>query len=249
MTSYTSLAERIVQVQAQIDTACQAAGRDPQTVTLVAVSKTHSAERVLEAVQAGLEDFGENRVEEASEKIARVNDQVSERPIWHLIGHLQSRKARDLFSEAGEPLFDLVHSVDSVKLAGKLSHLAEAHGTKLDVLLQMNVSGEASKEGFDAVGWDHTTEIRARLWQDFSTIRSMPGLTVSGLMTIAPIVEEMEQARPVFRRLRLLRDGLSESFGAVLPDLSMGMTDDYPVAVEEGSTLVRVGRAIFGERE
>lgn len=243
------LTERIAQIQAGIDEACQRAGRDPQRVTLVAVSKTHPAETVLEAIEAGIHDFGENRVEEAGPKIAAVNGQVKEAPIWHLIGHLQSRKARDLFTEDGQPLFDLVHSVDSVKLAGKLSKLAEDHGATLEILLQINVSGEASKEGFDAVGWDQDKEIRARLWQDFSTIRSMPGLAISGLMTIAPIVDEMEQARPVFRSLRLLRDALSESFGAVLPDLSMGMTDDYPVAVEEGSTLVRVGRAIFGERE
>jgi pyridoxal phosphate enzyme (YggS family) len=248
VTSPASLAERIAQVQAQIAEACQRAGRDPQTVTLVAVSKTHPAESVLEAMQAGMQDFGENRVEEASEKITTVNGQVKEPPVWHLIGHLQSRKARDLFSDDGQPLFDLVHSVDSVKLAGKLSKLAEDHGTQLDILLQMNVSGEASKEGFDAVGWDQNGEIRARLWQDFSTIRSMPGLSISGLMTIAPIVDEVEQARPIFRDLRLLRDALSESFGAVLTDLSMGMTDDYPIAIEEGATLVRVGRAIFGER-
>lgn len=246
--SPTELADRIAHINEQIADACQRADRDPQQVTLVAVSKTHPAETVLAAIEAGQEDFGENRVEEASEKIATVNGQVKEPPVWHLIGHLQSRKARDLFSEDSQPLFDLIHAVDSVKLAGKLSGLAEAHGTRLDVLLQMNVSGEASKEGFDAAGWDHDGESRSRLWQDFSTIRSMPGLSVSGLMTIAPIVDELEQARPVFRSLRLLRDALSESFGAVLTDLSMGMTDDYPIAVEEGATLVRVGRAIFGER-
>jgi PLP dependent protein len=246
--SVAELTERIAQIQAYIDAACQRAGRNPQTVTLVAVSKTHPAETVLAAVEAGLQEFGENRVEEASEKIAAVNSQIRERPVWHLIGHLQSRKSRDLYSADGQPLFDLVHSVDSVKLAGKLSRLAEDHGTTLEVLLQMNVSGEASKEGFDASGWDQEGEVRTRLWQDFSTIRSMPGLNVSGLMTIAPIVEEMEQARPVFQNLRLLRDALSDSFGAVLPDLSMGMTDDYPIAIEEGATLVRVGRAIFGER-
>jgi pyridoxal phosphate enzyme (YggS family) len=248
LTSPSSLAERIAQIQANIDAACQRVGRDPQTVTLVAVSKTHPAERVLEAIAAGLQDFGENRVEEAMQKIAVVNSQVKEPPVWHLIGHLQSRKVRDLFADDGQPLFDLVHSVDSVKLAGKLSRLAEDHGTQLEILLQMNVSGETSKEGFDAVGWEQEGEIRARLWQDFSTIRSMPGLSISGLMTIPPMVDDMEQARPVFRKLRLLRDAMSESFGAVLPDLSMGMTEDYPIAIEEGATLVRVGRAIFGER-
>ncbi len=243
------LTERIAEIQTTIEAACLRAGRDPQSVTLVAVSKTHPAEMVMRAIEAGLEDFGENRVEEAAPKIAAVNGAVKEAPIWHLIGHVQSRKARDLFDDEGRARFDLVHSVNSVKLAGKLSRLAADHGTTLDILIQINISGEASKEGFDATAWDQDKEIRARLWQDFSTIRSMPGLSVSGLMTMAPIVDEMEQARPVFRDLRLLRDALSDSFGAVLPDLSMGMTDDYPVAVEEGSTLVRIGRAIFGERE
>jgi pyridoxal phosphate enzyme (YggS family) len=210
-------------------------------VTLIAVSKTQPIEKILAAVKAGVQHFGENRVEEASEKIPAVN------AIWHLIGHLQSRKTKALILN-GAPLFNLIHAIDSVKLAGKVSQLALEHQLKLDVLLQMNVSGEQSKEGFDAHHWKTDSEVRAHIWQDFSTIRAMPGLNISGLMTIAPIVQEMESARPVFSSLRGLRDALSDSFGTVLPDLSMGMTDDYPVAIEEGATLVRIGRAIFGER-
>jgi pyridoxal phosphate enzyme (YggS family) len=206
---------------------------------------------ILEAMAAGVQHFGENRVEEAVTKIAAIHATLTvnadERPIWHLIGHLQSRKAKDVFDPQGA-LFDLVHSVDSVKLAGKLSKLAEEHHTKLDILLEMNVSGEASKEGFNAAHWSTDSAIKAQLWSDFSAIRAMPGLTINGLMTIAPIVDEMEMARPVFAELRRLRDALAESFGAVLPELSMGMTDDYPIAIEEGATLVRIGRAIFGER-
>jgi PLP dependent protein len=241
------LAQNIARVQAEIAAACQRIGRDPQSITLIGVTKTKPADLVLEALAAGLQHFGENRVEESIEKIPKVNAGAKERPTWHMIGHIQSRKVKDLFLN-GAPLFDLIHSVDSVKLAGKLSRQAEEHGVRLDVLLQMNVSGEASKEGFDAAHWETDSAVRARIWQDYSTIRAMSGLNICGLMTIAPIVDEMEQARPVFAGLRRLRDALSESFGSVLTELSMGMTDDYPVAVEEGATLVRVGRAIFGER-
>ncbi|HEX2621969.1 MAG TPA: YggS family pyridoxal phosphate-dependent enzyme, partial [Phototrophicaceae bacterium] len=219
----THIAENLAHIRAEITVACQRAERDPETVTLVGVSKTRSAALVLEAAAAGITDFGENRVEEAGEKIPQVNTRLpaDQPPIWHLIGHVQSRKVKDLFV-GGQPLFDLIHSVDSVKLASKLSRIAEENHITMDVLLQMNVSGEASKEGFDAAGWGDDPAIRARLWQDFSTIRAMPGLQVSGLMTIAPIVTDLEQVRPVFRQLRTLRDALSESFGAVLIELSMG---------------------------
>lgn len=246
------IAAHIAQIRATIAAACLRVGRDPQGVTLVGVSKTQPVTAVLEAAAAGLLDFGENRLEEASGKIPAVNAALAERPIWHLIGHLQSRKTKDLWAGGPDsttpPLFDLIHSLDNVKLAGKLARIAEERHVQQDVLLQMNVSGEASKEGFAAYGWADDREIRTRLWQDFSTIQGMTGLRICGLMTIAPIAENMEAVRPVFADLRRLRDALSESFGAVLPELSMGMTDDYPVAVEEGATLVRVGRAIFGER-
>ncbi|MBC8170551.1 MAG: YggS family pyridoxal phosphate-dependent enzyme [Anaerolineae bacterium] len=241
------LAENIARVRAEIEAACEHSGRDPQTVRLIAVSKTHPAAMVQEAAAAGITAFGENRVEEASPKILTVNAAVNPAPIWHLIGHVQSRKAKDLVV-GGKALFDLVHSVDSVKLASKLARIAVENQTTLSVLLQMNVSGEASKEGFAAATWSTDPAVRAQLWQAVSTIQALPGLKLAGLMTIAPIVADLEQARPVFRALRMLRDALGESFGVALPELSMGMTDDFPVAIEEGATLLRIGRAIFGER-
>ncbi|MBC8099539.1 MAG: alanine racemase, partial [Armatimonadetes bacterium] len=128
------------------------------------------------------------------------------------------------------------------------SALAVERGCILEVLLQMNVSGEVSKEGFAAAAWENNSAVRAQIWGDFSALRALPGLRIAGLMTIAPIVDAPQAVRPFFASLRRLRDALSESFGVVLPDLSMGMTDDYPIAIEEGATLVRIGRAIFGDR-
>jgi len=162
---------------------------------------------------------------------------------WHMIGHIQSRKARDVV-----PLFSVVHSVDSLKLADKLARLAVEKDGQLDVLLEVNVSGEASKSGLNAANWSTDTTVRALIWREVEAIVALPGLRVRGLMTMAPIVEDMEQTRPVFAALAGLRTALVESLGVPLPDLSMGMTDDYPVAIEEGATLVRVGRAIFGQR-
>lgn len=239
-----TIAENIQRVQAAIETACTRAGRDPAEVTMIAVSKTHPAEAVLEAALAGLQHFGENRVEEAELKIPVVNGQ-SHRPLtWHMVGHIQSRKARDVVS-----LFQQVHSVDTLKLASKLSGLCVEQGKQLKVLLEMNVSGEEAKYGFAATGWDTNNAVREHLWREMEQIVALPGLMVRGLMTMAPIVEQPEQARPVFAALARLRVALMESFKIELPDLSMGMTDDYPIAIEEGATLVRIGRAIFGERE
>lgn len=238
------IAEQIEQVRAQIAAACANAGRSPAEVTLLAVSKTHPAQAVLEAIAAGVQHFGENRVEEAIDKIPVVNDAASVAPVWHMIGHIQSRKARDI-----PGLFQVVHSVDSQKLAEKLSRLMVERGGSLDVLLEINVSGEASKSGLMAVNWSQDAAVRAALWASVKDILALPGLQVRGLMTMAPIVEDMEQARPVFADLAALRLALRESFDVLLPDLSMGMTDDYPVAIEEGATIVRVGRAIFGERQ
>jgi pyridoxal phosphate enzyme (YggS family) len=238
-----TISDNLRRVQDTIADACARAGRAPSAVTLVAVSKTHPVEAVLEAMEAGAQHFGENRVEEAETKIPAVAAQVPQPPTWHMIGHIQSRKAKEVV-----PLFDRVHSVDTVKLAGKLSALAVEAAKSLDVLLEINVSGEASKSGFDASGWAKDSAARDRLWEEIGAVLALPGLRVGGLMTMAPIVEDMEQARPVFANLAALRAALAESFGCALPDLSMGMTDDYPVAIEEGATLVRVGRAIFGER-
>lgn len=240
-----SLAARHAAVQAQIAASCEAAGRSRVSVKLVAVSKTHPAEVVVEALKAGQVDFGENRPEEAVEKIDRVAGMMPGAEVrWHMIGHIQRRKARLVVSR-----FALVHSIDSVKLAAKLSRLAEDAGTPVAGLLEINVSGEASKSGFSAYGWQDDAEVRESLWNNIQSILDMPGLKIGGLMTLAPIFEEAELARPVFANLRQLRDALQNDFPAVaLDELSMGMTDDFHVAIEEGATLVRIGRAIFGPR-
>ncbi|MFN8377343.1 MAG: YggS family pyridoxal phosphate-dependent enzyme [Anaerolineae bacterium] len=239
----TPLTDRIRAVKAEIRRSCEQADRNPDDVTLVAVSKMHPASTVLEAVEAGLHHFGENRVEEAADKIATVTAQTSEPLVWHMIGHIQSRKARDV-----APLFAMVHSVDSVKLASKLAQ-ALPEGRNLAVLLECNVSGEESKGGFEASEWAHDPAVLADIAHSLREISALPGLTVRGLMTMAPIAEDMEDVRPVFRSLRLLRDALEQNCHSALPVLSMGMSDDFPVAIEEGATMVRVGRALFGERQ
>ena len=242
----STLAGRVTRVQAQIAEACRVTGRSPGEVTLVAVTKTHPVETILEAVAAGLTDFGENRPEEAVGKIDAIDArQPPGAPVrWHMIGHVQSRKARLVI-----PHFDLVHSVDSVKLAAKLSRLAQEADRTLDVLLEMNVGGEVSKSGWAAVGWDQSVTVRESLWNDIRSILAMPGLCIHGLMTVAPLVEDPELARPAFVSLRRLRDALRGDFPQADWDhLSMGMSDDYAVAISEGATLVRIGRAIFGPR-
>jgi PLP dependent protein len=239
-----TIAENILQVRETMAAACARVHRDPADVTLLAVSKTHPVSAILEAVAAGAQHFGENRVEEATDKIPDANRQSSAPLIWHMIGHIQSRKARDI-----PPLFQVVHSVDSLKLADKFSRLMAERGGKLDILLEMNVSGEESKSGMVAVNWSSSPTARDLLWKEIAQILALPGLNIRGLMTMAPIVANMEQARPVFASLAALRLALNESFGVQMPDLSMGMTDDYPIAIEEGATMVRVGRAIFGQRQ
>jgi pyridoxal phosphate enzyme (YggS family) len=239
-----TIAENIQQVREIMDAACARAHRNPAEVTLVAVSKTQPISAVLQAVEAGLQHFGENRVEEAVDKIPVVNQQSTVALTWHMIGHIQSRKARDV-----PPLFQMVHSLDNFKLAEKFSRLLVERGGRLDVLLEVNVSGEESKGGLNAAGWSTNQAVRDTLWHEVKQILALPGLNVRGLMTMAPIVADMEQARPVFADLAALRAALDESFARSLPDLSMGMTDDYPIAIEEGATMVRVGRAIFGERQ
>lgn len=240
-----ALAGRLTGVRAEIARACERAGRAPDTVTLVAVSKTHPPEVILEAIEAGLRDFGENRPEEAAPKIDAVASLTAAPLRWHMIGHVQSRKAR-LVTQG----YALLHSLDSVRLARRLDTYLSVQGRALDVLLQVNMSGEATKEGWDAYQWDERSALRAALWRDVEAVLALPGLRVRGLMTMAPLVEHPEAARPIFTALRTLRDALRESFPrAGWDELSMGMTDDYPVAIEEGATLVRIGRAIFGARQ
>jgi PLP dependent protein len=238
------IATNIAALQARIAAAAHGAGRHAADVTLVAVSKTQPAEAVLAALAAGLADMGENRVQEAAGKIAALHHERSQLR-WHLIGHLQRNKARQAVQ-----LFDMVHSLDSLRLAETLSRQAlELRPAPLPVLLQVNVSGEASKEGFDLPGGSANQAALPAFYDEVAQIRALPGLQLCGLMTIAPLVNDPEQARPTFRTLRLLRDALEQRFpDAPLPHLSMGMSDDAEVAIAEGATMIRLGRAIFGQR-
>ena len=227
----TRMAANIEHVRSVIAESALRVGRTPEEVVLVAVSKTIPVELVRMAYNLGVTDFGENRVQDALPKIAAFHPQGLR---WHMIGHLQSNKAGKIV----EPFY-CVHSVDSLHLAQTLSRHAGEHGKVLPVLLQVNVSGEASKEG---VSLAEAPELARQ-------IVGLPDIQVDGLMTIAPLVEDPEQVRPAFRQLRYLRDQLrSELPQCLWQHLSMGMTDDYAVAIEEGATIVRIGRAIFGER-
>ena len=213
-------ADRLAQVRSQIAAACEHADRDPNAVRLIAVSKTHPASTIRAALDAGQIDFGENRVQEG---LAKLDELAETSARVHLIGRLQRNKARF----AGR--FASVQSVDSVRIAAAISRRLQA---PLDVLLEVNAAGEASKHGF-------TPE---ELPRALTEIAALPRLNVKGLMTIAPLVDDAEDVRPVFRRLRAMRSALG------LRELSMGMSNDYAVAIEEGATIVRIGRALFGER-
>ncbi len=229
----------LLSVQKRIAGAAHSAGREPAQVRLVAVTKTFPPNKVLAAYQAGVRDIGENRIEEAREKIPAVDARIAmSDPIrWHLIGHLQRRKAREAVR-----LFDLVQSVDSVKLAETLDRHAAALGRRLPILLQVNVARDPHKFGF-------APEPHAEFLSQVTRILKLPSLRVQGLMTIGPLVPDAEEARPFFRGLRELRDELARRFPeAEWHELSMGMTDDFAVAIAEGATIVRIGRAIFGER-
>ncbi|MGE5263489.1 MAG: YggS family pyridoxal phosphate-dependent enzyme [Acidobacteriota bacterium] len=227
-------------VQSRIHAAAEMAGRDPGEITLVAVSKTFPVEMILAAYGLGVRHIAENRVEEASRKIPQVRSQLSGESagvIWHMVGHLQSRKVKDAAT-----LFDFVQSVDSAALARRLEERSSALGKTLPVLLEINVSGEASKYGL-------ASEPRENLFVIVDEVLRLPHLDVQGLMTMAPIVNVPDDARPVFRALCELRDELRTRFpGRAWKHLSMGMTDDFEIAIAEGATIVRIGRAIFGER-
>ncbi|MEP7284535.1 MAG: YggS family pyridoxal phosphate-dependent enzyme [Chloroflexota bacterium] len=241
--SDTTIAARLAAVRATIAATCARVDRPPESVTLIAVSKTHPPAALLEAIACDQVNFGENRVEEAIDKIPVVMAQTSVPLTWHMIGHVQSRKA-----EAVVQQFSVIHSVDSLKIAERYSRFATEQGKMLTILLEVNVSGESSKDGFAAAHWENS-ESQKSLWSDIRRIIDLPGLQVGGLMTIAPIVETLEQVRPVFSAVRRLRDALAVDFPqANWSMLSMGMTDDYTIAIEEGATFVRIGRAIFGSR-
>ena len=222
--------EILTEVKAKIAAACARAGRDPSEIEIVAVTKTHGAEVVKEAWDAGLRIVGENKVQEAAwKKPASVTG-----PMWHLIGHLQSNKVRKALE-----LFDFFHSVDTAALADRMNAIAQDMGASPHILLEVNVSGEKSKSGMKP---EEVREVLAHIAQE------CPRLTVEGLMTMAPFSENPEDARPYFRRLRELRDQLEQELSIGLPRLSMGMSGDYEVAVEEGATWVRLGTVLFGER-
>jgi hypothetical protein len=221
---------RLDEVRGRIARAAARAGRDPESVVLVGVVKTVPAEAVREALALGLRDLGENRVQEAEAHVAAVGRDAAR---WHMIGHLQRNKA----GRAVE-LFDRVHGLDSEELAGSLSRRAVAAGRRLPVLVEVNVSGEATKFGVAP----------ASLAKLLERVAGLPGLALEGLMAVGPAVVRPEEARPGFARLRTLRDTAERNLGLRLRELSMGMSGDFEVAVEEGATLVRVGTALFGER-
>jgi len=231
---------KLRRVRERIAAAAERAGRDPSEITLVAVTKSQPPEVVVAGYRLGLRDFGENRVQEALDKMPQVAallaaEQASGAALnWHMIGHLQRRKVRDVV----EP-FALIHSVDSVRLAQEIHKRSQAIGRVMPILLEVNVSGEVTKFGFKP------EEVASAM----PDLLELSHVRVLGLMTMAPIVREPEEARPYFRRLRELRDQLARRFPEVAwRHLSMGMTDDFEPAVEEGATMVRIGRAIFGER-
>jgi pyridoxal phosphate enzyme (YggS family) len=224
-----NIAENLDSVRMDIAESERASGRPSGSVELLAVSKTHPPEVIRQAVEAGQLLFGENRVQEAKAKIPDLPARLR----WHLIGHLQSNKIRQAL-----PLFEMIHGVDSVELLDEIQRIAGDLGLFPRVLLQVNVSGESSKFGF-------TPE---RLLSQVDRIFRADRVEVEGLMTIPPLASNPENSRKYFVELRQLRDRLESEFQFPLPHLSMGMSGDYRIAVEEGATLVRVGTAIFGER-
>ncbi len=224
-------------LKARVSEAAKRSGRGADAIELVAICKGQPASSVRAAYQAGQRDFGENRVAEAREKQAELTDLSEIR--WHMVGHIQSRKAKDI-----APNFFMVHSVDRVKLAQKLDYFAAESGRILPVLLECNTSGEVSKTGWSA--WQKDDWPGAL--EDIKMIRDLKNLAVRGLMTMAPWAADPTILHSTFQGLRTFRDFLEEELLTDLPELSMGMTDDYEIAIEEGATIIRVGRAIFGPR-
>ncbi|MEQ8161405.1 MAG: YggS family pyridoxal phosphate-dependent enzyme [Smithellaceae bacterium] len=228
----TDIAANIEKIKQRIAAACSRAGRDPHSVELMAVTKTVSTERILQAVDAGITLLGENYVQEAREKQELLGGSAR----MHLIGHLQTNKAKYAVR-----LFDCVHSVDRLELAQELNKRAKAVNRILDILIEVNVSGEQTKNGVSP----------AQVRELIGRIAGLENLSVRGLMTMAPYSDDPETSRPYFQALRQLRDDIArEEIPRVqMAELSMGMTDDFEVAIEEGSTIVRIGRAIFGARQ
>jgi pyridoxal phosphate enzyme (YggS family) len=225
----SSVAKNLERVRDQIAQAAAKVGGATDDIELVAITKTHPAEKVREAIEAAQKLFGESRVQEARVKIPELPSNLR----WHFVGHLQKNKIRHAL-----PLFELFHSVDSLALAQEMNRIADEEGMHPRVLLEVNVAGEGSKFGFAP----------EKLRAEMESLLALPRLSILGLMTIPPFAEEAEASRKYFIELRELRDRLQTGFHVDLGQLSMGMTNDFPIAVEEGATLVRVGTAIFGER-
>lgn len=224
-----SIAENLAAIQKRIRSACERAGRDPADVQLMAVSKGHPVEAIEEAAAAGLTLFGESKIQEARVKLPQCPGHLR----FQLIGHLQTNKCRDAVQ-----LFELIQSVDSLHLAREINKRCEQAARTMPMLLEVNVAGESSKFGYSPES----------LLAELAELNTLARLEIHGLMTIAPYVADVEKVRPFFRRLRELRGQCEERLDAPLPQLSMGMSGDFEVAIEEGATLVRVGTALFGER-
>jgi pyridoxal phosphate enzyme (YggS family) len=225
----TSIADSLDRVREQIATAATKSGRSASAVELVAITKTHLAEKVREAIEAGQTLFGESRVQEARAKVPELPSNIR----WHFVGHLQKNKVRQAL-----PLFEMIHSIDSLALAQDINRIAEEEGYYPRVLLEVNVAGEGSKFGFSP------DDLRGQM----EALLALPRLSIEGLMCIPPLAVESEDSRKFFVQVRELRDSIEKEFSMKLPQLSMGMTQDFPIGIEEGATLVRVGTAIFGER-
>src|SRR6266436_8908299 len=223
------IAQNLMRVREQIAQAAAKAGSVADEVALVAITKTHPADKVREAIEAGHNLFGESRVQEARAKIPELPSNLR----WHFVGHLQKNKIRHAL-----PLFELFHGIDSLALAQEMNRMAAEEGGHPSVLLEVNVAEEGSKFGFKA----------ETLRGEMESLLALPRLSIEGLMCIPPLADEAEASRKFFGQLRELRDSLEKEFDLRLPHLSMGMTQDFWIAVEEGATLVRVGTAIFGER-
>lgn len=224
------ISQNVMAILSQIKQAAESAQGKSANIKLLAASKTKTPEEIHEAIEAGINLFGENRVQEARQKIPLC----SSRAQWHLIGHLQTNKVRDAVA-----LFPMIQSVDSLALAEALSLEAEKQGRLLDILIEVNISGEKSKFGVNPVD----------LFRFLERVNQFTRLRICGLMTLAPWMEEAQKTRPYFAKLREYRDQAEEKLGLKLPELSMGMSHDFIPAIQEGSTLVRIGTAIFGERK
>ncbi len=238
-----TLAERYQAIQTRIRQTAERIGRDPAEITLVGVSKTWPTEKLRAAYAAGLRHFGENRAHELTEKAAELATDCPD-IIWHFIGHLQTRQSQPIADHG-----HLFHGADRPKIIGRLGRQLNENGRQLQTLLEVNVSGEASKGGFPAHNWQEDNVQQQALKQAVQLTTEQNGLKLQGLMTMAPWGAPAEEIRQIFSQTRQLRDWLAAETDIDLPILSMGMTDDFEIAIEEGATHVRVGRAIFGDRQ